>query len=104
MQQTSSHEFVYVSTLIFIYLQYNEIIFRFMETEVYDTTDVVIRYYGTPLVKEADFPMNFRLIDLEKSESWTASNIEANVMEWMLNMPKDKWPNWVVGDFISQEK
>ena len=68
-----------------------------METEVYDDSiHNILRYYGTPLVKEADFPMNFRLIDLEKPDSWTASNIEEIVMEWMVNMPEGKWPNWVV--------
>ena len=73
-----------------------------METEVYDSIDIVVRYYGTSLVKEADFPMNFRLIDLGGSENWSANRIYATVMEWMEKMPEGKWPNWVVSDMISK--
>jgi len=67
-----------------------------METEVYDTVDVVVRYYGTDLVKEADFPMNFQLIDLGDGMAWTAETIEDTIMEWMTKMPEGRWPNWVV--------
>ena len=70
-----------------------------METEVYDDVDVVVRYYGTDQVKEADFPMNFRLIDLGEGSAWNALSIESTIMEWMTKMPEGKWPNWVVSFF-----
>uniref|UniRef100_H2ZR39 Glycosyl hydrolase family 13 catalytic domain-containing protein n=1 Tax=Ciona savignyi TaxID=51511 RepID=H2ZR39_CIOSA len=73
-------------------------VYRFMETEVYDDVDSVIRYYGTPWVDEADFPMNFRLIDLEHASAWTGTAIETTVLEWMTKMPAGKWPNWVIGN------
>ncbi|XP_078482132.1 amino acid transporter heavy chain SLC3A1-like [Ciona intestinalis] len=73
-------------------------VYRFMETEVYDDIDTVIRYYGTPYVDEADFPMNFKLIDLQNPTSWTGSTIESTVLQWMRKMPSSKWPNWVIGN------
>ena len=67
-----------------------------METEVYDSVDTVVRYYGTSFVKEADFPMNFRLIDLGDGSFWNATNVENTILEWMVKMPEGRWPNWVV--------
>jgi len=64
-----------------------------METEVDDTVDVLIRYYGNEYVKEADFPMNLQLLN---PELWTASGIEQTVMQWMEKMPEKNWPNWIV--------
>nr|CAB3266277.1 neutral and basic amino acid transport protein rBAT-like [Phallusia mammillata] len=75
-------------------------VYRFMETEVYnEDIDIIMRYYGTEWQEEADFPMNFLLIDIGNDpSSWSGKNIEATVLKWMQNMPQSKWPNWVVGN------
>ncbi|XP_058507244.1 neutral and basic amino acid transport protein rBAT [Solea solea] len=72
--------------------------YRFMVTESYDYHEVekTMMYYGTPLVKESDFPFNFYLLDLPQNTSglW----VQHLVQLWMANMPKGRWPNWVVGN------
>uniref|UniRef100_A0A665WZV2 Amino acid transporter heavy chain SLC3A1 n=1 Tax=Echeneis naucrates TaxID=173247 RepID=A0A665WZV2_ECHNA len=72
--------------------------YRFMVTESYDyhEVDKTMMYYGTPLVKESDFPFNFYLLDLPHNTSgmW----VQHLVHLWMANMPKGQWPNWVVGN------
>ncbi|XP_076016440.1 amino acid transporter heavy chain SLC3A1 [Genypterus blacodes] len=72
--------------------------YRFMVTESYDRQEVdkTMMYYGTPLVKESDFPFNFYLLDLPQniSGSW----VQYLVHRWMDNMPKGQWPNWLVGN------
>uniref|UniRef100_A0A1A8IX68 Amino acid transporter heavy chain SLC3A1 n=1 Tax=Nothobranchius kuhntae TaxID=321403 RepID=A0A1A8IX68_NOTKU len=72
--------------------------YRFMVTESYDYQEVdkTMMYYGTPLLKESDFPFNFYLLDLPQNISgWWAKHL---VDLWMTNMPRGKWPNWVVGN------
>ncbi|XP_035982457.1 neutral and basic amino acid transport protein rBAT-like [Fundulus heteroclitus] len=72
--------------------------YRFMVTESYDYEEVekTMMYYGTPLVKESDFPFNFYLLDLPHNTSgWWAKHL---VDLWMSNMPRGQWPNWVVGN------
>ncbi|XP_043991512.1 neutral and basic amino acid transport protein rBAT [Gambusia affinis] len=72
--------------------------YRFMVTESYDYEEVdkTMMYYGTPLIKESDFPFNFYLLDLPHNTSgWWAKHL---VDLWMSNMPSGKWPNWVVGN------
>ncbi|KAM9364108.1 amino acid transporter heavy chain SLC3A1 [Pholidichthys leucotaenia] len=72
--------------------------YRFMVTESYDYDEVykTMMYYGTRLVKESDFPFNFYLLDLphNTSGSWAKHLVDL----WMSNMPRGKWPNWVVGN------
>ncbi|KAM6916610.1 amino acid transporter heavy chain SLC3A1 [Xenentodon cancila] len=72
--------------------------YRFMVTEAYDFEEVekTMLYYGTPLVKEGDFPLNLYLLDLPHNMSgyWTKHLVD----RWMANMPRGKWPNWVVGN------
>ncbi|XP_061600922.1 amino acid transporter heavy chain SLC3A1 [Cololabis saira] len=72
--------------------------YRFMVTESYDSEEVdkTMLYYGTPQVKEGDFPFNFYLLDLPRNMSgyWTKHLVEL----WMSNMPRGEWPNWVVGN------
>ena len=66
-----------------------------METEVYDSDiDVIIRYYGTDLVKEADFSMNFQFIEL--GAPWSGTNVFFTIKEWMDKMDGKFWPNWTV--------
>lgn len=72
--------------------------YRFMVTESYDYQEIekTMMYYGTPQVKESDFPFNFYLLDLPQNTSglW----VKHLVHLWMANMPKGQWPNWVVGN------
>ncbi|KAM7408431.1 hypothetical protein PAMA_002248 [Pampus argenteus] len=72
--------------------------YRFMVTESYDyhEVDKTMMYYGTPLVRESDFPFNFYLLDLPQNTSglW----VQHLVHLWMGNMPTGQWPNWVVGN------
>uniref|UniRef100_A0A8C5H5V2 Amino acid transporter heavy chain SLC3A1 n=1 Tax=Gouania willdenowi TaxID=441366 RepID=A0A8C5H5V2_GOUWI len=72
--------------------------YRFMVTESYDYNEVgkTMMYYGTPLVKESDFPFNFYLLDLPQNSS--GSWVQHLVNIWMNNMPQGQWPNWVVGN------
>lgn len=67
-----------------------------MVTESYDyhEVDKTMMYYGTPLVKESDFPFNFYLLDLPQNT--TGLWVQHLVHLWMANMPKGQWPNWVV--------
>uniref|UniRef100_A0A8C9ZEA3 Solute carrier family 3 member 1 n=1 Tax=Sander lucioperca TaxID=283035 RepID=A0A8C9ZEA3_SANLU len=72
--------------------------YRFMVMESYDYQEVekTMMYYGTPLVRESDFPFNFYLLYLPQNTSglWVKDLVHL----WMANMPKGKWPNWVVGN------
>ncbi|XP_017287302.1 neutral and basic amino acid transport protein rBAT [Kryptolebias marmoratus] len=72
--------------------------YRFMVTESYDyhEVDKTMMYYGTPLIKESDFPFNFYLLDLPHNTSGTWAKHLVDL--WMTNMPRGKWPNWVVGN------
>ncbi|XP_051936591.1 neutral and basic amino acid transport protein rBAT [Hippocampus zosterae] len=70
---------------------------RLMVTESHDGSEVekTMMYYGTPLVKESDFPLNLYLLDLPHNGS--ASRLKHLVDLWMANMPAGRWPNWLVG-------
>ncbi|XP_076830310.1 amino acid transporter heavy chain SLC3A1 [Brachyhypopomus gauderio] len=72
--------------------------YRFMVTESYDYEEIdkTMMYYGTRFAKEADFPFNFYLLDLPTSLSGVRAKELVNL--WMSNMPRGKWPNWVVGN------
>ncbi|CAM9108832.1 unnamed protein product [Lampetra planeri] len=72
--------------------------YRFMVTESYDYQEIdkTMMYYGTPQVKESDFPFNFNLLELPQGLSglW----VKHLVQRWMGNMPPGQWPNWLVGN------
>ncbi|XP_077470204.1 amino acid transporter heavy chain SLC3A1 [Stigmatopora argus] len=72
--------------------------YRLMMTESYDGPEVekTMMYYGTRLVKESDFPINFYLLDLPLNNSGLWVNHLVNL--WMANMPTGHWPNWLVGN------
>lgn len=74
---------------------------RFMVIECYDYEEIdkTMRYYGTSYVTESDFPFNFYLLYLPDDLSGNQAKRLVNL--WMSNMPKGKWPNWVVSDQIS---
>ncbi|KAJ3609956.1 hypothetical protein NHX12_022050 [Muraenolepis orangiensis] len=68
--------------------------YRFLATESYvgEEMDKTMMYYGTPLVKESDFPVNLHLLDLPHNTSglWAQHLVGL----WMSNMPGGRWPNW----------
>ncbi|XP_061767194.1 amino acid transporter heavy chain SLC3A1 [Nerophis ophidion] len=72
--------------------------YRLMVTESYDDQEVdkTMMYYGTPQVKESDFPFNFYLMDLPGNSSGV--RLKHLVHLWMGNMPEGQWPNWLVGN------
>ncbi|KAM9317461.1 amino acid transporter heavy chain SLC3A1 [Gastrophryne carolinensis] len=71
--------------------------YRFMGTESNDqhTVAKTMLYYGNSFIEEADFPLNFYLLDLK---SLSGSSIFDVVDLWMKSMPKGKWPHWTVGN------
>ncbi|XP_077351209.1 amino acid transporter heavy chain SLC3A1 [Festucalex cinctus] len=73
--------------------------YRLMMTDSFDGPEVekTMMYYGTSLVKESDFPLNFYLVDLPVNPSgiWV-KYLVAHL--WMANMPTGRWPNWMVGN------
>nr|XP_061794618.1 amino acid transporter heavy chain SLC3A1-like [Nerophis lumbriciformis] len=72
--------------------------YRLMMTESSDGPEVekTMMYYGTRLVKESDFPINFYLLDLPHNASGLWVNHLVHL--WMANMPTGRWPNWQVGN------
>uniref|UniRef100_UPI00358ECEA2 amino acid transporter heavy chain SLC3A1 isoform X2 n=1 Tax=Myxine glutinosa TaxID=7769 RepID=UPI00358ECEA2 len=72
--------------------------YRLMITESYDNSEIkkTMMYYGTNLQYEADFPFNFLLVDDQSNISVAAISKLLDI--WMSNMPKDRWPNWVLGN------
>ncbi|XP_066553245.1 amino acid transporter heavy chain SLC3A1 [Amia ocellicauda] len=72
--------------------------YRFLMTDSYDGGEIEksMMYYGTPLVKEADFPFNFYLVEL--LDAMSGNGAFSLVNTWLSNMPKGRWPNWVIGN------
>ncbi|XP_051469817.1 neutral and basic amino acid transport protein rBAT isoform X2 [Apus apus] len=70
--------------------------YRFMGSESDEEEDIeaTMMYYGTTFIQEADFPLNFNLINMK---SLSGNSIFEAVSLWMKNMPAGKWPNWAVG-------
>ncbi|XP_018580671.1 neutral and basic amino acid transport protein rBAT [Scleropages formosus] len=72
--------------------------YRFLVTESYDYEEIykTMMYYGTPFIKESDFPFNFYLLYLPDNLSGQGAFDLVDL--WMSNMPEGQWPNWVVGN------
>ncbi|NXG63703.1 SLC31 protein, partial [Hemiprocne comata] len=70
--------------------------YRFMGSDSDEKEDIeaTMMYYGTTFIQEADFPLNFNLVNME---SLSGNSVFEAVSLWMKNMPAGKWPNWVVG-------
>ncbi|XP_010003243.1 PREDICTED: neutral and basic amino acid transport protein rBAT [Chaetura pelagica] len=70
--------------------------YRFMgsESDEEENIEATMMYYGTSFIQEADFPLNFNLINMK---SLSGNSIFEAVSLWMKNMPAGKWPNWAVG-------
>ena len=74
--------------------------FSFMVVESYDETlKHSMRFYNTG----ADAPFNFNLLSLSSS-SMQGEVIRQKVGFWLKNMPKEKWPNWVVSEADGRKK
>jgi alpha-glucosidase len=65
---------------------------RVMLGEIYLPVDRLVRYYGNG--KGAQLPLNFHLIETE----WSAAAIGELIKTYEAALPKDAWPNWVLGN------
>jgi len=73
---------------------------KLMMVEVFDDdVNQIMRYYGNESVPLADFPFNFRLIqNFQCRQDLSGFSLRDTLDEWLNNMPKGKWPNWVIGN------
>lgn len=63
--------------------------------ECYSPLEKTMMYYGNDTAPGAHFPFNFLLISMFNEQS-DAYDVDQVIKSWMLNMPKNHWPNWVV--------
>ncbi|KAL7638904.1 UNVERIFIED_CONTAM: hypothetical protein RMT77_010438 [Armadillidium vulgare] len=72
---------------------------RVMMVEVYDKDiQQVMKFYGNDSYTISDIPFNLLLNSKVRSaESMTGINLKNTIELWLNNMPKEKWPNWVMG-------
>lgn len=66
---------------------------RMMIGEIYLPIDRLVTYYGADN-NGAQLPFNFMLI----TAPWEAMTIAAMIDEYESELPKDAWPNWVLGN------
>lgn len=66
-----------------------------MITETYTNIQNTMRFYGNETNLGAHLPFNFGLICSLNDQS-NATNFNDAVHNWLDNMPKGKWANWVV--------
>lgn len=65
-----------------------------MGTEVSaESIERTMMYYGLSFIQEADFPFNKYFTTLDTLSGHTVYDV---ITSWMENMPKGKWPNWMV--------
>lgn len=61
-----------------------------------------MKYYGNDTSPGANFPFNFLFVSTLTSTTPTfhlesdANDVSDLIKLWMLNLPENKWPNWVV--------
>lgn len=65
-----------------------------------EDTEATMMYYGTTFIQEADFPLNFNLINMK---NLSGNSVFEAVSLWMKNMPAGKWPNWAVREQLLQQ-
>ncbi|XP_063232110.1 maltase A1-like [Bacillus rossius redtenbacheri] len=70
---------------------------RLMMTEAYANISQMMGYYGTDEKPGAHFTFNFLPI-MHLSRSSTAQNFSDVIFEWLDNVPKGRWSNWVFGN------
>ena len=67
---------------------------RMMVGEIYIPNEELIKYYGTADMLECHLPFNFQLILAQ----WKADTVRKMVDDYEAVLPKDAWPNWVLGN------
>ena len=50
----------------------------------------MMRYYGNPWEREADFPFNFDLIWVGRDGFVNVTDLEEKIHNWMFQMPEEK--------------
>lgn len=70
---------------------------NFFMVECYSPLNKTMMYYGNETSPGAHFPFNFLFINSfdQQSDAYEVNNM---IKSWMLNMPKNKWANWVIGN------
>ncbi|KAJ7422037.1 Neutral and basic amino acid transport protein rBAT [Pitangus sulphuratus] len=70
--------------------------YRFMGSGDDEKEDIeaTMMYYGTTFIQEADFPLNFNLMNMK---NLSGNSVFEAINLWMKNMPVGKWPNWAAG-------
>ncbi|XP_050421279.1 maltase 2-like isoform X2 [Adelges cooleyi] len=69
---------------------------RLMLTEAYASINYTMLYYSQDKPR-AHMPFNFNLISYLNTSS-TANDFKDVIDLWMDNMPRGRWPNWVIGN------
>jgi len=59
-----------------------------MVTQSGSPPERIMRFYGTPWEREADFPFNFDLVNVAMDGVVQKAEIEDAINQWMFNMPK----------------
>jgi alpha-glucosidase len=67
---------------------------RVLIGEIYLPVDRLVAYYGSATRRGAHLPFNFQLLDLP----WRADVIGRAVEAYEALLPRDAWPNWVLGN------
>ncbi|KAK7070732.1 hypothetical protein SK128_004086, partial [Halocaridina rubra] len=59
----------------------------------------LMAYYGNETFILADFPFNFKMIELLHNRTdVTGISLKSIIDLWLDNMPEGRWPNWVLGN------
>ncbi|WP_339028297.1 alpha-amylase family glycosyl hydrolase [Bradyrhizobium symbiodeficiens] len=66
---------------------------RVLIGEIYLPVDRLMRYYGRDR-PGVHLPFNFQLIDM----NWDARTLAAAITDYEAALPRDGWPNWVLGN------
>jgi alpha-glucosidase len=67
---------------------------RMMVGETYVPNETLMLYYGGPDALECHLPFNFQLI----TAPWKAATVRRLVDDYEAVLPRDAWPNWVLGN------
>uniref|UniRef100_A0A336M5S6 alpha-glucosidase n=1 Tax=Culicoides sonorensis TaxID=179676 RepID=A0A336M5S6_CULSO len=70
---------------------------RVIMTESYSAINIVMQYYGNSTHEGAHMPFNFQII-MSLNNNSNAYELKRICDTWMLNMPKGRTPNWVMGN------
>ncbi|KAF0767588.1 maltase 2-like [Aphis craccivora] len=70
---------------------------NFFMVECYSPMNNTMLYYGNKTSPGAHFPFNFLLINSIDQQS-DAYDVRDLIKTWMLSMPENMWPNWVIGN------